>query len=278
MKRVFCVISIYLLLALPCYAGISAKREVKKGNLLYNKGKFDESLKRYEKAFRGAPDSEIVNFDLGAALYKLKDYEGALEHFKRSLVTDEPSLQQKANYNLGSAEYKSGISKEDSDLPWAVALLQEALRHYEKAIMLDIDDEDAKYNYEFVKEELKRLREKLKQQQEQQKQQQEKEEKESQGEKEESQQQQKQQEQQQQQAQEQSQQEKERLKEKGAQQQAEEEEKEPGEEGSSEYPIEKMSEKEAIMLLESYSQEEEPRGLYKERIELPAAGEVIKDW
>ncbi|MFH1867787.1 MAG: tetratricopeptide repeat protein [Candidatus Omnitrophota bacterium] len=290
MRRIFYTISILLFLSLPCFAGVNAKREVRKGNLLYNKGKFDESLGRYEKAFTGAPDSEVVNFDLGTALYKLKDYERALEHFKRSLITEDPSLEQKASYNLGNAEYKFGIGKEDSDLPQAAALLQDALRHYEKALELDFEDEAAKYNYEFVEKELKRLQEKLKQQSQQEKKQQEEkdsEEKQEEGEqKQEEGEQQKQEEGQQQQAgQERSQQDKEEQaqEEKAKEEEAqkglqEEEEKDTGDEESSASQAKEMAEKEALMLLESYSQDEEPKGLYKQKMDMPLAGEVVKDW
>ena len=166
MKNIFCAAIILCLLTSPCLAAsLRAKKEVKRGNLLYNKARFEDALKQYEEALADSPDSDIVNFNLGAALYKIQDYGRAIGHFERSLVSQDESLEQMASYNLGNAKYKYGIANEDKALPMAVALLKEALHYYEHAFGLDPDDKDARYNYEFVKKELERLEEKLEQEQ-----------------------------------------------------------------------------------------------------------------
>ena len=142
------------------FAATLAKKEVKKGNVLYNKGKFEEALKEYEEAVLKSPDSDVVNFDLAAALYKTGDYEAALRHFEKSLVSEDEALEAAANYNLGNTEYKYGIAKENDALQEAISFLKRALGHFENAMLLDPEDEDAKYNHEFVKKELKRLQKK----------------------------------------------------------------------------------------------------------------------
>jgi len=290
MKRVILLILLFCLVSSPCFATKlaplfltgQAKKEVKKGNRFYRQEKFPEALNNYEKAFLDDPDSDIVNFDLGAGLYKTEDYKGAISHFEQSLVSDDESLEQKASYNVANAKYKYGIGKEDTELEAAIALLKESLRHYEHAIELDFEDEDAKYNYEFVKKELKRLEKKLEQKQqkqEQQKQQSQGKDKQEQDQPSSAKATEDRQQKQQQAQQDQSKQEQEQQKQKQQQQQqnARQEQKE-SEQTKGFDQSSKMSEDEALMLLEGYRQEEEPKGLYKEKMPQAGLSEAVKDW
>ncbi len=122
MKRIILLLVLFCLFSSPCSAG-KAEKEVKEGNRLYKKGKFSEALTSYEQALLDEPDSDIVNYDLGTALYKSEDYKRALEHFQRSLVSEDEALEQKASYNVGNAKYKYGIGQEDTDLAGAIGLL-----------------------------------------------------------------------------------------------------------------------------------------------------------
>ena len=72
-----------VILALPfcateareCFAWVS--RDVNKGNEFYQKNRYEDALKRYEKARDKAPDSDIINYNLGTTQYKLGDYKKA---------------------------------------------------------------------------------------------------------------------------------------------------------------------------------------------------------
>ncbi|MFC1699485.1 tetratricopeptide repeat protein [Candidatus Omnitrophota bacterium] len=274
MNRLFVFLIIFFQLS-TCSAASLAKKSVKAGNLLYNKGEFSEALKNYEQAFTDAPESEIVNYNLGAGLYKTEDYQAAVEHFERVLVTADQSLEQKASYNSGNAKYKFGIGYEESDLPNAIGLLEDSLRHYQRAIELDPEDADAKYNLEFVQKELQRLIQKQEQQQSGQQQDQS-----GQGQEQKDQNQQQNQQQQEQQEQQEQQQEQSQPEQQSAEDFESEQADESDQAESAQRPVQskQMSEQEALMLLEGYSQEEESQGLYKEK--MPAYGypDVIKDW
>ncbi len=271
MMRILLIILMFGLNLYPCWAQTPAKKAVKKGNLLYNEGSFEEALKNYEEAFVDIPESDIVNFNLGAALYKTEDYRAAIGHFEKSLVSEEESLEQKASYNIGNAKYKFGAGFEETDLAQAIDLLKEALRHYEHALVLEPEDKDAKYNYDFVKKELERLQKKLEQQTQAQKEKkdgggQQQEGAEADGE-----------EQKQAQQPESAKEEQKQTEDVSPQEQKKLEEQASGQTAGAEQP-EEMSEEEAAMLLESYSQEEEPRGLYKEKAPTFGLPDVLKDW
>jgi len=145
----------------------SAPASVKEGNSLYRQGKYDEALKYYNEAELDITDSDVVNFDKGTALYRKGDYEKAIEAFTRALLSDDSDIEEKAAYNIGNSKYRSGMLKKNTDLASAVNLYRQALDYYKRAIELNQDNADAKYNHEFVEKELKILLDKLKQQQEQ---------------------------------------------------------------------------------------------------------------
>ena len=330
MKKIALITILILIAVTPCYAKGSAKRAVKKGNTLYDEGKFKESLENYEKASSADPNSGIVNYNIGAASYKLNDYERAVNFFNRAL-TDEADenedLTQQTSYNLANSEYMHGASKEESDLQGAIDQITESIRHYEKALELDKEDKDAIFNYEYVKKELKRLQEKLKDQEKTQPQGDEQKDQKNQGKK----QQDKQQEgkdqqdkkkQQQQDKQDQDQKNKEGQEDQKDKDQQDKEQQQQnkkdkeGEDDQQDKPKqgdennedsqknegqqqdegqepqqsnsqqqgkgndsqEEMSAKQASMLLDNYRHEEEPKGLYKQKIETGHMPNVDKDW
>lgn len=291
MKRLFLLIILSLFLTESCIAAVP-KKEVKKGNSLFSKGNYKDALKQYEDALVKSPDSNVVNYNLGAALYKTEDYEAAINHFEKSLSTEDKVLEEKSSYNIGNAKYKFGITKEESNLKAAVALVEQSLRGYERALELDPKDEDAKYNFEFVKKELERLKEKLKKEEKAQPQKQggygenkdnekkageegqakdepggeeKKRGEEAKGEEK------------------RGEEEKTLEENKQAEDRAGKEEKPSEKESSGEIAGEKespeeVSEKEARMLLDNYRDEEEPKRLYKENVPLRQMPEPSKDW
>lgn len=168
---------------LLCYAG-SPNKSVKEGNWLYRKSKLDEALQKYNEASVAVPDSDLINFNMGTALYKKADYEKAIDAFTKALTSDNKTIEADALYNLGNCKYKLGKLKENTDLSATVGLLRESLDYYKRAIEIDQKNTDARFNHEFVERELKVLLDKLKQQesnQDKQKEQEQRQEQEKQG-------------------------------------------------------------------------------------------------
>jgi len=162
---IFIILCIFASANLPCFAATDAKKNVKEANRLYKQGKLDEALQKYNDASVSLPDSDIVNFNMGTALYKKEDYQKAIDAFTKSLTSDDKKIEADALYNLGNCKYKLGKLKENTDLSATVGLLRESLDYYKKAVELDQKNTDACFNHEFVEKELKVLLDRLKQQQ-----------------------------------------------------------------------------------------------------------------
>ena len=156
------ILFIFAFFLFPSVSGASQSSVVRQGNQLYQQEKYPDALGKYHSALDKDPDSFIINFNTAAALYKNGDYEKAIPHFQKSLLSDDKFLQQKVHYNLGNSFYKAGLTKEKSDLKSAARSLEQSLSHYEKSLELNKEDADAQFNRELVAKELQRLREKEK--------------------------------------------------------------------------------------------------------------------
>ncbi|HJW38957.1 MAG TPA: VWA domain-containing protein [Candidatus Udaeobacter sp.] len=132
----------------------------------YRDGKFEDAYGQFQQTLKSHPESRAedkLQFDSGAAAYKLKDYNRALESFSQALLTRDTGLQSKGHYNLGNTLYQRGEmeKKDDKKLSdWT-----NALEHYEQTLKLDPQDKDAKDNYEYVKKKIEELKNKQSQQQ-----------------------------------------------------------------------------------------------------------------
>lgn len=116
--------------------------QVEEGNELFAEQKFDEANIRYRDALLENPESPIVHFNIGDVLYKKGSYEEAIKSYDKALAADDINLQAQAYYNIGNALYKTGK-------------LAESIQAYKKALELNPEDEDAKYNLEYVRRKLK---------------------------------------------------------------------------------------------------------------------------
>lgn len=149
-----------------CIAGLyasdlyaSVRKKINRANSLYNNEKYDEALEIYKDAQIDDPESFVLYFNSGNTYYRSGEYEQAFEEYRKALDAKDINIQANAYYNMGNALYRQGK-------------LPEAILHYRKVLELDEDDEDAKYNIEFIQKKLKEMADKNKQQSQQQQQQQ----------------------------------------------------------------------------------------------------------
>jgi Ca-activated chloride channel family protein len=169
MKKILLITTCCLFCLLPTFTAeaASAAKEVKEGNRLYKQEKYDDALAKYSSARTELPDSDIVNFNIGTAMYKKGDFQNAVDAFTRALVTEDKELEAGANFNIANSKYRLGNLKINTDLSGAVSFYREALDYYKRTIELKQDDTEAKYNHELVERKLKVLLDRMKNQPEQ---------------------------------------------------------------------------------------------------------------
>jgi Ca-activated chloride channel family protein len=125
----------------------------------YRDRKFPEAYQDFQqtlKAHPGTKATDKLQFDSGAAAYKMKDYGKALESFSQALLTADAGLQSKSHYNLGNTLYKRGEGQKGDDKK--LADWTNALQHYEQTLKLEPQNKEAKENYEFVKKKIEELK------------------------------------------------------------------------------------------------------------------------
>src|SRR5207247_3733 len=127
----------------------------------YRDGKFEDAYSQFQETLKSHPQSRAedkLQFDSGAAAYKLKDYSKALESFSQALLSPETLLQSKSHYNLGNTLYQRGEAQKGDEKK--LSDWTNALDHYEQTLKLEPQNKDAKENYDYVKKKIEELKNK----------------------------------------------------------------------------------------------------------------------
>jgi Ca-activated chloride channel homolog len=131
----------------------------------YRIGKFEDAYSQFQQTLKTHPQSRVedkLQFDSGAAAYKLKDYSKAMESFSQALLSRDTDLQSKGHYNLGNTLYQRGETQKSDDKK--LSDWTDALKHYEQTLKLDPQNKEAKDNYDYVKRKIEELKNKKQQQ------------------------------------------------------------------------------------------------------------------
>ena len=152
---------ILALLSLSCLGwSYSAARKNNEGNECYQKGEYEQALKKYSEAMTEAPEKPELYFNVGNALYKQSKFPESLKLYERSAAPGDVKLQSKAFYNIRNSKFRTGKAGAD------INALQEAAACYVKALELNPGDRDAKHNLEFAQREIKKIQEQKKREEE----------------------------------------------------------------------------------------------------------------
>jgi Ca-activated chloride channel family protein len=158
------------LLAFLLYLGVLFGQD--KGKKAYEEGQYDEARVYYEHVLKNRKKDNGAQYGLGVTAYQQKDMETAARALNNAMNSDDKSLASKAMYNLGN------MFRDQQKM-------EESLALYRKAIELDPTDEDAKVNYELLKQVLQQQeqqqQDKQNQEQDQEKQDQQKQDQDSEG-------------------------------------------------------------------------------------------------
>jgi Ca-activated chloride channel family protein len=140
----------------------------------YKQGDYTGAEKEYSTAVQDQPKQPELQFNLGSAAYKARDYAKAADAFEATLKSTDVPLQQSAYYNLGNTQFRIGQESEKAKPEDAIKTWQQAVKSYDAALQIKPDDADAKFNRDLVQQKLQQLQQQQQQQkqQDQQKQQQ----------------------------------------------------------------------------------------------------------
>jgi tetratricopeptide (TPR) repeat protein len=139
------VIRLLLILAISLALIDDGAKEGRKGNNQYqNKdytgaaASYQEGLRQIESGVTGATVSGLHN-NLGSALNRLQEFEQASDYFRQAVAAATGTADlTRAAYNAGNNAFQA----QD---------MQVALDYYKKALLADPNNEEARFNYEFVK-------------------------------------------------------------------------------------------------------------------------------
>ena len=126
-----------------------------KGKSAYNDKRYGDAKIYYQDILSKRKNDNAAKFGLGVTAYKQKDIETALNSLNAAKNSEDSKLSSKAYYNLGN------MLREQNKM-------DESLAFYKKAIELDPSDQDAKINFELLKQVMQEQQNQEQQDQEQQ--------------------------------------------------------------------------------------------------------------
>jgi Ca-activated chloride channel homolog len=150
--------ALLLIFARPVFGTAAA------GLNLYREGKYNDAYRSFEEDLQAHPDSsqkEKIEFDAGAAAFKMGDYNKALQSFSNALLSPEKGLQENSYFNLGRTLEDRADMDETNET--TLKDLTDAASHYESTLRLNPKNEAAKANLEEVKKKIERLKQHPKQ-------------------------------------------------------------------------------------------------------------------
>ena len=135
---------IFILVLASVNAAMAQKKQVRKGNRLYQEKQYAEAAGAYQQALRRNPGFTPGLFNLGNALIQQKNYDAARKVLGAAAKNSrEPAVKADANYNVGNTYMQ--------EQKW-----QEAVDSYKQALRNNPSDEDAKYNLSYAMAMLKK--------------------------------------------------------------------------------------------------------------------------
>jgi Ca-activated chloride channel homolog len=125
----------------------SVNSAIQEGIADYQQKNYPKAESNFSEAAKELPDSPNLNYNLANSQYKTGKFKEALQTYTKAMVKESPpELKGKALYNTGNTLFRLGK-------------LEEAATAYKKALEVDPKDMDAKFNLEFVREQIKKKNE-----------------------------------------------------------------------------------------------------------------------
>ena len=167
---------------------LKAEDAVMQGYEIYLKGNYEEAIRTYESALsekNTRRDHSYLQMGLGAATFRTGNYKRAAEAYGQALVDSSDSIRELAHYNLGNTLFEQGasgltnlqstanpdtlqsLSSPNDQRESTIRQWEGAIEHYESALSLNANNEQAAHNLETVKKKLKELKNQQEEEQQQ---------------------------------------------------------------------------------------------------------------
>lgn len=118
----------------------------------FHEGKYDTSLAYYLKRLEDDPDDKILHYNAGTSALKGGRTDLAATHFDRTIrYSEDPEFLAKTWYNLGHLYTREGK-------------LEDGLKAFEQAILLNPGDINSKVMYELIRAQLQQQQQEQNQQ------------------------------------------------------------------------------------------------------------------
>lgn len=138
------IILIIMILSGSALFAQDAKTDIYNGNKLYDQKKFKEAETEYQKAAQKKKMPLESNFNMGDAMYKQKQFDGAAKNFTNiASSTNDPQIKAGAYHNLGNTMLENKKYDESIDA-------------YKKALLNNPKDDATRYNLAYAQEMLKK--------------------------------------------------------------------------------------------------------------------------
>ena len=133
-------------------AADSLRDLLRRGNTLYNAGRYAEALREYERAAALGGDGVVeATHNRADVLFRLGRFDEARELWSRIAATRDAAFEARTFYNLGNCDYAEAlVSAESPGARDAMQLLDHAAEHHREALRLDPTLIDSRANLELA--------------------------------------------------------------------------------------------------------------------------------